>query len=113
MTKLKLVSAAALAAAAMLVGSASPAAAWLHPGSTTQYPAAGGEWEYGFWNAMVRSYYYHPSTCHGSTVEFYNGSSWGTQRSQDTAAGYTSAATMGAYNLWYTDDRYWYRTTCG
>ncbi|MFJ7646378.1 lactococcin 972 family bacteriocin [Lysinibacillus sp. NPDC097279] len=39
----------------------------LAPGPMTQYPNEGGTWEYGFWNAKVRSYY-TVDRCHGSTV---------------------------------------------
>ncbi|WP_425199493.1 hypothetical protein [Parageobacillus thermoglucosidasius] len=45
------------------------AAAWLHPRPTTQYPTEGGKWTYGFWNAMVRSYYYHPD--HATVQQLY------------------------------------------
>ncbi|WP_278257330.1 lactococcin 972 family bacteriocin [Nocardioides convexus] len=63
-----------VAAGAMMltaVGAASPAMAYLHPGSVTQHPSTGGTWEYGFWNAKVRSYY---------TVNKNHGSSVGSQR---------------------------------
>lgn len=40
---------------------------WLAYGPITQYPAEGGTWEYGFWDAKVRSYY-TVDRCHGSTV---------------------------------------------
>lgn len=110
MAKLKLVLAATAASIAMLGGAVSPAMAWLHVGSTTQYPPEGGSWTYGFWDVYVRSYYYHSSKCHGSTADFWNGSEWRRARSLDTAPGYTSVAEVGGYNLWYTDDRYWYRT---
>ncbi len=86
-----------------------PALAWLRPGPTTQYPPEGGVWQYGFWNFLVRSYYYHPTACHGSTADFWNGSEWRRVRSLNTQPGYTSVAEIGGYNLWYTDDRYWYR----
>jgi len=87
--------------------------AWLHPGSTTQYPPEGGTWTYGFWNAMVRSHYYHSSKCHGSTAQFWNGSEWRESRSLKANPGITSVAEVGGYNLWYTDDRYYYRIeTC-
>ncbi|BBW98212.1 lactococcin 972 family bacteriocin [Geobacillus icigianus] len=81
------------------------AAAWLHPGPTTQYPTEGGKWTYGFWNAMVRSSYYHPDSCHGSTV-VYNGEQL---RSVDTPPGKTSAAEKGALNFPWSDDAYYYR----
>lgn len=81
------------------------AAAWLHPGPTTQYPLAGGEWTYGFWDAMACSYYYHPDRCHGSTVVVDGGA----VRSQDTPPGYTSAAEKGALNFPWSDDAYYYR----
>ena len=55
---------------------------WLAYGPITQYPAEGGTWEYGFWDAKVRSYY-TVDRCHGSTVVL-NGN---TVRSVDTAAG--------------------------
>ncbi|WP_086823748.1 lactococcin 972 family bacteriocin [Allokutzneria sp. NRRL B-24872] len=100
---------AGVAALTLTLGASAPAMAWLHPGSTTQYPSEGGTWQYGFWNVKVRSYYYHASRCHGSTVE-YNG---GRQRSVDTAAGRTSSATKGAVNQPWASDRYWYRTSCG
>ena len=38
---------------------------WLAYGPITQYPAEGGTWEYGFWDAKVRSYY-TVDRCHGS-----------------------------------------------
>ena len=113
MRKLKHVLAAtiasmAIASTAILAG-ASPSLAWLHAGSTTQYPPQGGTWTYGFWNVYVRSYYYHPSDCHGSTADFWDGSQWRRARSLDTQPNYTSVAEVGGYNLWYTDDRYYYR----
>lgn len=107
-TRLKRWLAVAAASISLLAGPG-PAQAWLHPGATTQYPPEGGVWTYGFWNLMVRSYYYHPSSCHGSTAEFWDGFSWHRQRSLNTQPGYTSAAELGGYNLWYTDDRYYYR----
>lgn len=98
--------AVAVIAAALTLGGSAPALAWLHPGPTTQHPAEGGTWRYGFWNLWVRSYYHHPSQCHGSTVE-YNGSR---QRSVDTAAGAWSIAEKPAINLPGSTDRYWFRT---
>jgi hypothetical protein len=111
MGRLKLVVAATIAAIALLAG-ATPASAWLHPGSTTQYPPEGGRWTYGFWDIKVRSYYYHGSRCHGSTADFWNGSEWRRHRSLNTRAGVRSVAEIGGYNTWYTDDRYWYRVGC-
>ena len=81
------------------------AQAWLNPGPDKQYPSAGGTWEYGFWNAKVRSYY-TVNRCHGSTVE-YNGNQ---SKSANTAAGQKSIAEKWAYNAWYNDDKYFYRT---
>lgn len=78
---------------------------WLAAGVHTQYPAEGGVWEYGFWNAKVRSYYYHAERCHGSTVEL-NGDR---VRSADTAKGRTSIAEKWAVQWPSNDDRYWYR----
>jgi hypothetical protein len=102
----KLVAATAIGASALSIGAASTASAYLHPGSTTQYPSSGGTWTYGFWNAQVRSYYYNSSRCHGSTVDYNSSRS----RSADTAAGYTSVASLYAINLPGNNDRYYYRT---
>ncbi len=41
---------------------------WLAYGPLYQYPSEGGTWQYGFWNAKVRSYY-TVNRCHGSTVK--------------------------------------------
>lgn len=78
------------------------------PGPLYQYPAAGGTWQYGFWDVRVRSNYLHPSVCHHSTVE-YNGNQ---QRSVDTRAGYYSYASIGAYNAWYNNEGYYYWAGC-
>lgn len=104
MKKLK----AAVVATAMLgmtVGSAAPALAWLQPGSTTRYPSAGGTWQYGFWNAKVRSYY-TVNKKHGSSV-IYNGD---LARSICTASGLKSVAEKWAYNSPGASDEYYYRT---
>lgn len=77
---------------------------WLAYGPITQYPAEGGTWEYGFWDAKVRSYY-TVNRCHGSTVVL-NGN---TVRSVDTAAGETSIAEKWALQWPSHDDRYYYR----
>lgn len=66
---------------------------WLAYGPITQYPAEGGTWEYGFWDAKVRSYY-TVNRCHGSTVVL-NGN---TVRSVDTAAGEKSIAENGQFS---------------
>lgn len=81
------------------------AAAFLHPGISTQYPSDGGKWEYGFSNAKVRSYY-TANGCHGSTV-IYNGA---TVRSANTASGYRSMADKYAINTPGADDAYYYRS---
>lgn len=99
-----------VAAASLSLGgvafSAPDAQAWLAAGSHVQYPSSGGKWTYGFWNAKVRSHYYHGSRCHGSTV-IYNGNS---SRSANTAAGRTAVAEKWAYNAAWNDDSYYYRT---
>lgn len=77
---------------------------WLAYGPITQYPAAGGTWQYGFWDAKVRSYY-TVNRCHGSTVEL-NGKQ---VRSVDTAPGYKSIAEKWAVQWPSNDDRYYYR----
>lgn len=77
---------------------------WLAYGPITQHPAEGGTWQYGFWDAKVRSYY-TVSRCHGSTVEL-NGNQ---VRSVDTAPGYTSIAEKWALQWPSHDDRYYYR----
>ena len=76
---------------------------WLAYGPITQYPAEGGTWEYGFWDAKVRSYY-TVDRCHGSTVVL-NGN---TVRSVDTAAGEKSIAEKWAVQWPSHDDRYYY-----
>ena len=77
---------------------------WLAYGPITQYPAEGGTWECGFWDAKVRSYY-TVDRCHGSTVVL-NGN---TVRSVDTAAGEKSIAEKWAVQWPSHDDRYYYR----
>lgn len=77
--------------------------AWLGYGPITRYPAEGGTWQYGFWNAKVRSNY-TVNRCHGSTVKLNKK----TNRSINTAAGKTSYA-----EIWTAqhdgDDKYYYR----
>ena len=77
---------------------------WLAYGPITQYPAEGGTWEYGFWNAKVRSYY-TVDRCHGSTV-ILNGNE---VRSADTQPGKKSIAEKWALQWPSNDDRYYYR----
>lgn len=72
--------------------------------AATQYPAEGGQWNYGL-TAGVHAYsdYYHPSQCHGSSV--YN--DWGNNRSIDTAGGQWATSALGA-SPW-THNSYYYR----
>lgn len=77
--------------------------AWLGYGPITRYPAEGGTWEYGFWDAKVRSYY-TVDRCHGSTVKLNDK----TSRSIDTASGKTSKAELWALQH-NGNDRYYYR----
>jgi len=77
---------------------------WLAPGPITQYPNEGGTWEYGFWNAKVRSYY-TVDRCHGSTV-ILNGKQ---SRSIDTRAGERSIAELWAVQYPTHIDQYYYR----
>lgn len=76
---------------------------WLAYGPLYQYPSEGGTWEYGFWNAKVRSYYTVDS-CHGSTVKLNNKES----RSVDTASGKKSIAELWAIQS-DSNDKYYYR----
>ncbi len=78
---------------------------WLSPGPTTVYPWAGGTWQYGHWDAAVRSYYW-VGACHGTTV-VYNGS---TKRSIDTVPDQMSDASAWAYQSSGASDAYYYRT---
>nr|NLI49157.1 hypothetical protein [Propionibacterium sp.] len=89
----------------MLQAAPTPANAWLASGVHTQYPATGGIWQYGFWNAAVRSYY-TVNRNHGSTVVVEGQ----TVRSVCTAAGRTSIAEKFALNWWGATDAYYYRT---
>lgn len=74
-------------------------------GPIYQYPASGGTWQYGFWNARVRSYY-TVNKCHGSTVKLDGRVS----RSPDTRAGATSIAHLWAVQYPWANDEYYYRT---
>ena len=89
-------------AGTMVEGSVEPY--WLAPGPMVRYPAEGGKWEYGFWNAKVRSYY-TVNRCHGSTVRL-NGKE---SRSIDTASGKQSIAELWAIQS-DSNDKYYYRT---
>lgn len=104
MKSLKTVVAASILVGTTLSGAA-PAMAWLHAGSETRYPASGGTWQYGFWNAKVRSYY-TVSGNHGSSV-IYNGD---LARSVCTASGQTSVAEKWGVNTSGATDEYYYRT---
>ncbi len=75
---------------------------WLVYGPLYQYPVEGGKWEYGFWNAKVRSYY-TVNRCHGSTVKLNKRES----RSVDTAPGKKSIAELWAIQS-DSNDRYYY-----
>lgn len=77
---------------------------WLSAGEKTRYPAEGGTWNYGFWNAKVRSYY-TVNKSHGSTVKLDDKQS----RSIDTASGKTSIAELWALQS-DKNDQYFYRT---
>lgn len=109
-TPRSLLAAATLAIALLTFGLANPGAAgaWLTPGPETQSINPNGEWEYGFWNARVRSKYYKPDICHGSTVVLDGNQ----QRSQPTPAGAWSNASIGAYQHRTAHDEYYYRDTC-
>ena len=76
---------------------------WLAYGPLYQYPSDGGTWEYGFWNAKVRSYY-TVDRCHGSTVQLNSKQS----RSVDTASGKKSIAELWALQS-DSNDKYYYR----
>ena len=76
---------------------------WLASGPKRQYPSEGGTWEYGFWNAKVRSNY-TVKRCHGSTVKLDSKIS----RSVSTASGKKSIAELWAIQS-NSKDRYYYR----
>lgn len=76
---------------------------WLASGPNRQYPSEGGTWEYGFWNAKVRSYY-TVKRCYGSTVKLDSKIS----RSVNTASGKKSIAELWAIQS-NSKDRYFYR----
>lgn len=89
---------------AITMAGAAPAMAWLHVGSETRYPSEGGTWQYGFWNAKVRSYY-TVNKSHGSSV-IYNGN---LTRSICTASGQRSVAEAWGINTSGATDSYYYR----
>lgn len=75
----------------------------------TQYPAEGGTWQYGFWNAAVHSYY-TVNKNHGSTAVYIDVTGKKhVHRSVDTRAGKTSKGEGWALNLPKSDDKYYYR----
>ncbi len=96
---------------AALVGTvAAPAAAWVSVGAKTQYPSAGGTWQYGFWDVKLRSYY-TVSKCHGSTViKYIDGKETNRSRSIDTSSGKKSIAEIGTVNSAGLEASYYYRT---
>lgn len=101
--RMKIGSMALCSALALTVVSA-PANAALAYGPRYQYPTEGGTWEYGFWNAKVRSYY-TVNRCHGSTVSMDNRS----VTSINTAAGKKSIAELWAVQYPGAKDSYHYR----
>ncbi|KQB86263.1 lactococcin 972 family bacteriocin [Corynebacterium lowii] len=78
---------------------------WFADIKRQQDPPRGGEWEYGLWGGKARSYFDHPSECHGSTV-MINGRK---MRSVDTAAGHASVAEKWVLNKDDIRDEYYYR----
>jgi hypothetical protein len=97
---------AVTAIALMGFGMAAPnASAALRVGRSVVYPSAGGTWEYGFWDAKVRSYY-RVNRCHGTTVRFNSAE----HRSIDTGANQTAIAELWAVNSPWSNDAYFYRT---
>lgn len=95
---------------AIVGGTVAPANAWVVPGMNTEYPNAGGTWEYGFQNLYLRSYY-TVDMCHGSTVfRIIDGDVVNSSRSVDTAAGYTSIAEVYTVNSPGLSAEYYYRT---
>ncbi|MFT3943902.1 MAG: lactococcin 972 family bacteriocin [Ancrocorticia sp.] len=76
---------------------------WLAGGEHVQYPAEGGTWRYGFWNAKVRSYY-KVGRVHGSTVKMDDRS----MTSIRTASGEESIAELWAVNYPGAYDQYFY-----
>ncbi|RRD49766.1 lactococcin 972 family bacteriocin [Arachnia propionica] len=85
------------------------AGAWESPGMRTQYPSAGGKWEYGYYELFMRSYY-TVNKCHGSTVQkrIY-GNIQKTARSIDTSPGNKSIAEIWTLNSRGLEGRYYYR----
>lgn len=78
-------------------------------GRHVRQPSEGGTWEYGFWNAKVRSYY-TVNKKHGSTAVYIDpAGKKHNYRSINTAAGYKSIGEGWALNLPKSNDRYYYR----
>ena len=103
-----------LAGAALSVATlgavAGPAQAWVNPGTNTQYPSAGGTWQYGFWDVKLRSYY-TVNKCHGSPViKYIDGNETNRSRSVDTASGQKSIAEISTLNSAGLEASYYYRT---
>jgi hypothetical protein len=101
---LLLMAALAIVFLAFSLANAGTASAWLADGPIYRYPAEGGTWKYGFWNAQARSYYVVGRT-HGSTV-YLNSSR---ERSVCTRSGYWSYADLPTVQRPGADDRYFYR----
>lgn len=87
---------AALALTGALSGVAGAAVA------DTQYPADGGQWNYGFTGVDIYSDYL-AYRCHGSSVM----NDWGYNSSINVASGYWSNARLGATP--WTHNSYYYR----
>lgn len=102
--KLPVIAAFAIVILAVSLANPDTAEAWLAAGSHSVYPASGGKWTYGFWNAKVRSYYTVDKK-HGSSVNV-NGNF---VRSICTARYRTSKATHYALYTPGADDLYYYR----
>ncbi|WP_221620222.1 lactococcin 972 family bacteriocin [Arachnia propionica] len=102
--------AAMVVAVGLLAGAQVGAAgAWESAGMRTQYPSAGGTWEYGYYNLYLRSYY-TVNKCHGSTVsKKIHGAYEKVARSIDTRGGKKSIAEIWTLNSPGLDGQYHYR----